>query len=86
MREKIVFDTEDGEKKEVFVEEETRIGGVSYILVTDSDKDEANAWILKDTSADSDENAVYEMVEDDVEFDAVAEVFKKMMDDTVFTG
>ncbi len=85
MREKIVFETDDGEKLELFVEEETRVGGSSYLLVTDSDKDEANAWILKDISADGEEEASYEIVEDDVEFEAIAGIFEKMMEDTVFT-
>lgn len=85
MREKIIFETDDGEKLELFVEEETRVGGSSYLLVTDSDSEEANAWILKDISADSDEEANYEMVEDDVEFEAIAGIFEKMLDDTVFT-
>ena len=39
--EKILFETEDGEKQEFFVEEETRVGGVDYLLVTDSDGEEA---------------------------------------------
>ena len=85
MREKIIFETDDGEKLELFVEVETRVGGSSYLLVTDSDSEEANAWILKDISADSDEEANYEMVEDDVEFEAIAGIFEKMLDDTVFT-
>ena len=50
--EKIEFVTEDGEKIEFYVEEATRVNGVSYLLVTDSDKDEANAYILRDMSAD----------------------------------
>ena len=84
MKEKIIFETDDGEKLELFVEEETRVGGRSYILVSDSDSEEANAWILKDISADGDEKASYEMVEDDTEFEAIAGIFEKMMDDTVF--
>ena len=84
MKEKIIFETDDGEKLELFVEEETRVGGRSYILVSDSDSEEANAWILKDISADGDEEASYEMVEDDTEFEAIAGIFEKMMDDTVF--
>ena len=86
MKEKLIFETENGEQITFFVEEETRVGGVSYLLVTDSDKDEANAWILKDTSADGEEEANYVIVEDDVEFDAIADVFSKMMEGTVFTG
>ncbi|MDO4621952.1 MAG: DUF1292 domain-containing protein [Eubacteriales bacterium] len=80
--EKIVFEAEDGTKLELYVEEETRIGGVSYLLVTDSDSDEANAYILKDLSVDGDLMGNYVMVEDDVEFDAVSRVFEQMLEDT----
>lgn len=48
--EKITFVTDDGGKEEFYVEEQTRINGVNYILVSDSKDDEANAYILKDTS------------------------------------
>ena len=45
--EKITFVTDDGGKEEFYVEEQTRINGVNYILVSDSKDDEANAYILK---------------------------------------
>ena len=83
-REKIRFETDNGESVEFFVEEETRVGGVSYLLVADSDAEEANAFILKDVSADGDAVAEYVMVEDDVEFEAIASVFAQMMEDTDF--
>lgn len=66
---------------EFFVLEQTRLGGINYILVTDSEEDDADAWILKDTSADGDAEAAYEAVEDDAELEAVARVFQEMMDD-----
>ena len=52
--EKITFVTDDGGKEEFYVEEQTRINGVNYILVSDSKDDEANAYILKDISTDTD--------------------------------
>ena len=83
-REKVSFTTEDGRTEEFFVEEETRIGGMNYLLVTDSDGEEANACILKDLSEDGESTARYVIVEDDVEFDAVAGIFEQMMEDTTF--
>ena len=51
--EKIKFAFADGEEAaEFFVLEQTRIAGVDYILVTDSEEDEADCWILKDLSGD----------------------------------
>ena len=78
---KIKFLTESGESVEFYVEEQTRVNGVNYILVSDSQEDEANAYILKDLSADTDPEADYVMVEDDMELDAISKVFEQMMDD-----
>ena len=68
--EKITFCPEDGEAVEFFVLEQTRLGGVDYILVTDSEDDDAEALILKDVSAPEDEEAIYSIVDDDKEMDA----------------
>lgn len=77
----IVLETENGEKIELYAEEETRVNGVSYLLASDSCNDDANAYILKDVSSDEDEEAEYVMVEDETEFDAIADVFSKMIED-----
>lgn len=46
--EKIEFQTEDG-IQEFYVEEQTRINGFNYLLVSDSvTEQEAEAYILKD--------------------------------------
>lgn len=82
--EKIKF-TPEGETNEVefFVIEQTRLGGINYILVTDSDDDEeeGEAFILKDLSKEEDTEAVYEFVEDDHELNAVADVFANLLED-----
>ena len=65
--EKIRFQLADGTVEEFFIEEQTRIGGVSYLLVSDSMEDEASAYILKDVSKDTDPEACYEMLEDEDE-------------------
>ena len=64
--EKIRFVEEDGTETEFFVEEQTRMNGYNYLLVTDSQDDEAQAYILKDLSKDTDPQASYVMVEDDM--------------------
>lgn len=79
--EKITFITEENESLTFFVEEQTRVNGVDYLLVSDSEDDEAQAYILKDVSEDTDPEAKYEFVEDDVEFDAVAKLFEQMLED-----
>lgn len=79
--EKIRFQLEDGTFTEFYVEEQTRIGGVSYLLVSDSMEDEASAYILKDVSKDTSLEALYEIVEDEEELQAVFKVFEQMLED-----
>ena len=82
--EKIVF-TPDGEDAvEFYVLEQTRLGGIDYILVTDSEDGDGEALILRDTSAPDEQEALYEIVTDDEELDAVAAVFENMLDDVSF--
>lgn len=54
---------------------------MAYLLVSDSMDDEANAYILKDVSEDTDSEACYEMVEDENELQAVYKVFEQMLED-----
>ncbi|MDO4292695.1 MAG: DUF1292 domain-containing protein [Eubacteriales bacterium] len=79
--EKITFRPDDGEAVDFYVLEQTRLGGIDYILVTDNGDEEGEALILKDVSALGDEEAVYEIVDDDVELDAVAAVFEDLLED-----
>ena len=81
----ITFITDDGEEVCFEVIEQTRLNGMDYLLVADSeaDEDEAEALILKDVSAADDAEAVYEIVEDDEEFSLIASIFEELLDDEV---
>ena len=81
--EKIKITAEDGEIIELFVIEQTRLEGINYLLVTETEDEEAEAYILKDTSDAASEEAVYEFVEEDSELEAVGKVFSELMDDDV---
>lgn len=59
----ITLTTDDDEEIELMVIEQTMINNVNYLLVTDSEEDEADAYILKETGAETEE-AYYEFVED----------------------
>lgn len=83
--EKIVFEPEEGSPVEFYVLEETKLGGITYILVTEEEQGDGDAWILKDMSLPEDEEAVYEMVEDETELDAVGAVFESILEDVEFT-
>ncbi|MDD4113295.1 MAG: DUF1292 domain-containing protein [Herbinix sp.] len=79
----ITFITDDNEEVVFQVIEQTRLGGVDYLLVsiTDEDEDEDKALILKDVSEDTDEEAVYSIVEDDMELAMASEIFSELIDD-----
>lgn len=79
--EKIRFEAEDGTFVEFYVEEQTKIQGISYLLVSDSMEDEANAYVLKDVSQGEGNDACYEMVDDTEELQAVFKVFEQMLED-----
>ena len=78
----VSFLSEDGENIKLSVLEETKINGISYILVTDSfDGEDGECYIMKDISNGDSEDANYLFVEDENELDVVFEIFEKMMDD-----
>lgn len=79
--EKIVFKLDDNAEEAFFVLEQTKLNGNTYILVTDSEEDEAECLILKDTSAPEDKESLYEVVEDEVELSAVLKVFEELLED-----
>lgn len=72
---------ETGEELELFVLEQTKVNGTTYILVTDSEFGDAECMILKDKAGAEDKDSIYEFVEDDVELDAVFKIFEELLDD-----
>lgn len=82
--EKITFQPEGEEPVDFFVLEQTRIGGFNYILVTDREEGDGEALILKDLSADGEEESLFAILSDDDELAAVAGVFENMLDDITF--
>lgn len=80
--EKVRFTFADGNgEDEFFVLEETMINGSEYILVTDSEKDDAECLILKETDRKDEGDCVYEIVEDETELLAVSKVFEELLED-----
>jgi len=78
--EKIKFQFDD-EAVDFFVIEETKINGIDYILVTEVEEGDADAFILKDLSDVEDEEAIYEMVEEEEELEYVSNIFSEILDD-----
>ncbi len=83
--EKILFQVMGGEAVEFYVLEQTTVAGINYILVTEEEEGDGDALILKDISGKDDEEAVYDIVSDDKELNAIAEIFENLLDDVEFT-
>ena len=80
--EKLTFTCgEGGEAEEFFVVEQTRLNGVTYLLVADSEEDDAECLILKETGVEEQTDKMYEIVEDDTELLAVSKVFEELLED-----
>lgn len=79
--EKIIFtDPDTQEEVEFFCLEQTQINGKNYLLVTEDENGDADAYILKETDSEGEE-ATYEMVEDERELQAIGRIFAELMDD-----
>lgn len=80
--EKIKFtDPQTEEVVEFAVEEETQLKGIKYLLVSDGNETgDSEAYILKELKT-QDEEVLYEMVDDDTEFAAIAKVFAELADE-----
>ena len=81
----VYFTTDEGEEVPFFVVEETKIAGENYLLVTDSEEDEADAYIFREV-AENENDSFYEMVEDEEKINALSKVFAELLDDVDFEG
>ena len=74
-----MFSPDGEEAVEFYCLEQTVIGAKTYLLVTDEEDGDSQALILRDDSDMNDEEAVYVIVDDDRELEAVAGVFRKLI-------
>lgn len=80
--ERLIFtDGETGEEAELFLLEETSIGGVNYYLACEEETEDSLAYVFKEICSDDDELTL-EIVEDDTELSAIARVFAELIEDT----
>lgn len=79
MDNKILLVSENDENIELNVIEETKLNGINYILVTSTDEESDECYIMKDISSPNNEEADYIFVEDDNELEAVFDIFEKIM-------
>ena len=81
---KVTFIQENNEPVEFFVVEQTRVNGINYILVTDTEKEDGIALILRDDAKPEDTESLYHIVSEEVELNAVADIFANLLDDIEF--
>ena len=81
---KITFNPDGEAPVDFYVLEQTKIGGVTYILVTDFEEGDGEALILKDLSEPDAPESVFAIVDDEKELAAVAKVFEELLDDVEF--
>ena len=80
--EKVKFtDPDTQEVVEFVVEEETQLNGNKYLLVSEDTEDGTlDAYILKEIK-DENEEVTYQVVDDEVEFMALARIFTELSDE-----
>lgn len=77
----IVLKGDNDDDIKVRVIEQTVVGNTNYLLVEDlNDNEDLSCFILKDTSDSNDENANYSILDNDDEFDKIAEIFKNILE------
>lgn len=77
----IVLKGDNNDDIKVRVIEQTVVNNVTYLLVEDlNDNDDLSCFILKDTSNSNDEDANYTILDNDDEFDKLAEIFKNILE------
>ena len=79
--EKFKFVSEEMQEVEFFVLEQTKVNGISYILVTVSEEGDAECWIMRDVSTEDSVESIYDFVEDEEELYAVSKVFEELLED-----
>ncbi|MBQ9550364.1 MAG: DUF1292 domain-containing protein [Lachnospiraceae bacterium] len=78
----VVFTQEDGTETEYFVLAEAKVGQNSYLLCTEEEEGDAEAFVLRAVpDGDDGENILYETVEDEKELEKAVEALGEILDD-----
>lgn len=78
---KVTFQKNETETVEYYILEQTRISGINYLLVTDTEEGDGEAIILKEISKAEDEMGGYTDDLTDKEFEAVVPIFENLLED-----
>ena len=71
------------EEIQFFCLEQTTINNQNYLLVTEDEEGDSDAYILREISSEG-EDTIYEMVEEDAQLAAIGKVFSELMEDVDF--
>jgi len=82
--EKLVFQKNENETVEYYVLEQTRISGVNYLLVTDTEEGDGEAVILKEITEADETISGYTDGLTEEELEAVIPIFENLLDDVEF--
>lgn len=83
--EKIGFQVPDSEETvDFYVMEQTKINGMNYLLVTEEEEGDCDAFILKEISGEDAQELSYEMVESEEELEYISKIFASILEDVDF--
>lgn len=83
---KVVFQTpQNGESIEFYVVEQTRINGIDYLLVTEEEDGDCDAYILKEVSQEENDDVTYELVESEEELEYMSRIFGEILEEVDIT-
>lgn len=84
--EKIEFQVPDSDETVSFyVMEQTRFNGMNYLLVTEEEDGDCDAFLLKEISKEGEAEAFYEMVESEEELEYMSKIFASVLEDVDIT-
>lgn len=76
---KIMLTADDGSEEAFFVVEKADIAGKSYLLVSDSPEEEAEAFILREESEE--DMVTYAVLEDEKELVIISKYFEELLEE-----
>ena len=78
--ERMVFISDTGEEEVFFVQEMTTLRGTQYLLVTETEDLDGDAYIFRQ-SEETEEGITFDMVDDDDELRALTDIFEELIAD-----
>lgn len=80
--EKLIFTAAEGEEAaELYILDQAKLQGRTYLLVTDSEDGDGEAMILRENDQTQGKESLYDIVEDDTEIDSVLVLFKDTLEE-----